>query len=222
MKIEINREKCIEGCSLCLEACPEITEKTLKSYKRYDQKEKMFEIFESTNIDVEIIDKCPENAFEETETKKIYRIKKEKCRNCGACVKESNQAIIQGIEKPIKCTLCSNQEEYRCIEACPYNALKLVYTDKEKKELKEKIGYQINREKETEEIYEVKEENYNIQETRVIDEVLKKIREEDRSTEKEEIEAAVEKKCLEMNIEINENHVEKLSRHINREINGLS
>ncbi len=218
MKIEIDPEKCIEGCFTCFEVCPEIPDDILNKYKTYNEKEKLLEFFGSSNTSQEIINRCPKKAFEKTETENTYKIKKEDCINCKRCISRSNGPIINGKEKPVKCTLCSNQEEYKCIEACPYDALKLIYTEKERKKLEEKIGYRIKKEGE----YEIKEENYSIQEAEVIEKTLQKIREENRQTEKEEIEAALEKKCMEINLKITQDHVEKLSKHIDREINGLS
>lgn len=228
MKIEVDRDKCIEGCFLCFESCPKLSKEVIEKHS----KEKLFNFLNSSTLSQGIIDKCPEKAFEEP-SKGIQTINREKCSECGLCG-EDGSPILLDRNTPLKCDLCIEETDYRCIKTCPYGALNLVQTEKEKEEIKRKIGYTVKDytklkkisgkifkvKEHNEPIYITGEENFNIQEARTVHEILKKVREE--KLNGEEIEAKVEEQCIQKNIEIDTDHVEKLSRYIERELSGLS
>lgn len=231
MEIEVHRDKCVEGCSLCFEACPQLTQGMIDTYS----KDELMEFFHSSNLDESVPRNCPESAFEENQEGN-YSLNREKCSDCGLCMEKSNGKILHNGEKPVKCNLCAGEEDYKCVKACPYNALEVVYTQKEKEILKEKVGYRvrdlektsdlegkISMTKETDEpIYFTGEENLSLQEAKITHDIIQHIRENETGTDREEIEAETERKCLEMNLEVTEDHVEKIARYIHREINGLS
>ncbi len=231
MKIEVHRDKCVEGCSLCFEACPQVTQEMTETYS----KSELMEFFHSSSLDESITRNCPESAFEENQSHN-HQLNKEKCSDCGLCMEKSDGKILHDGETPIKCNLCAGEEDYKCVKACPYNALEVVYTQEEKNTLREKIGYRVRDLEKTREIegkiaitkerdepvYFTGEENLGLQEAKITSEIIKHIRENETGTDRSEIEAETERKCLEMNLEITEDHVEKIARYIHREINGLS
>ncbi len=227
MKVDVDREKCIEGCMLCFESCPNLCSEILMDFN----KEELFDFLNSVELKKEVLENCSEKAFEEV-PEGIVVVNEDKCIECGSCMLLESP-LISKEGKPIKCDLCIDEEDFQCIKTCPYDALSLTHTAREKEEINEKMGYEVKdytkRESLDEgKIFHVKEliepvyitgeENFNIHEARLFHKILKKAREADEV----EIETAVEQVCCNEGIEVTQSHVKKLVEQALKETTGPS
>lgn len=127
MRIVVDYSKCV-SCGECLKACPVLEE------------EKSMQIFNCDNCN-KCVNYCPEKAILIKDG--ITSIDKSKCTNCGNCALSCEKdAVVLQKRTASKCNLCYDFEKPKCIEACAYNAISIELDDEEKVIKNESIGWE--------------------------------------------------------------------------------
>lgn len=126
MRLVLERSRCV-GCGLCLESCPQMPDK------------RGMAIFSCSCDEPLCAAVCPRNAIEEAGSG-VYAVSREKCDNCGLCVRACPQkALVPQKSFPGKCDLCSGNP--LCIPACPYGALRMERDEGEVTALRKMLGW---------------------------------------------------------------------------------
>ncbi len=222
MRLYLDCSKCVE-CGECLKACP-----LLKDNKNYG-------IMNCNNCKV-CVEVCAANAF--YDNGRIIAIDYEKCNNCNSCVEACPyKAIIPQQELPAKCDLCADYEKPLCIQACAYNAIKIILDEDERKFVDNVNGWRkkryegIEKTIEIDDYYEIaatkKEVIYftnhfplSYDESIIASEVMNVLKQEEVNEEK--IESEVLWQCNEKGLMITKNQADKIKEFIIRETKELS
>lgn len=139
MLLKLNERKCSE-CGECLANCSNrLTELSVLKCKQCSFEE------------AACINACRQGAFYEI-AEGIIGIDEEACNGCGECIKACEENAIQLVNgKAAKCDLCAkNGFMIACLRECGKEAISLIKTVKEVKEIEGMLGFRIKNLKEGE------------------------------------------------------------------------
>jgi len=135
--VSVDPSKCT-GCGICEYACAIEKEENnlnpIRSRIRVVRMTPMFNFALACRFceDAKCVAACPEDALSQCEQTGIIMVHEKKCKGCDWCIQACPHGGItihpdQGIA--VACNLCEN--EPKCVESCPEEALDLVCTDED-------------------------------------------------------------------------------------------
>ncbi|RLG21811.1 hypothetical protein DRN74_00070 [Candidatus Micrarchaeota archaeon] len=204
MRLSLDREKCTD-CGACLESCP--------------MQPRDVSISQFLNCPCEAkpcLSVCPEKAIEERNGAVV--INRKKCNDCGKCIEVCpNHAI--GRDKDghvVKCDMGFSFGYPKCVQTCPYNAIKYELTEEEKEKISEWIGWEKSDEAE----YKADVRRIGFEEARIIHNTIKIFRREFNDYDENIIRKIINAYCDKKNIEIEKKLFEKIVKQVESEIRG--
>lgn len=133
--IVCDTEKCT-GCELCEYVCSIYKEKTInwsKARIRHVRIEPTFDIAIACRKCEEplCVKACPRDAVTVLDDGSV-RIEKDKCNGCGWCIEACNFGALKldwDTKRVFACDFCAGEDQPKCVEFCPYEALEFTTLD---------------------------------------------------------------------------------------------